>query len=93
VAYSAKDSVDIAREALITSQRAFVRSSGFPWLWRPDLDRPGIYLFDIQPALDNAGNTPAVDARVVVNSALRDQPIPDDFNFPYKGKSFSTFGA
>jgi hypothetical protein len=85
-ANAAKDSAQIAREALVTSQRAFIRAAGFPWLWRPDTDRTGKYFFDIQPTLENAGNTPTVDASINVNSSLREKPLPDDFDFPYVGE-------
>jgi hypothetical protein len=82
-AEAAKDSADIARESLIATQRAFLRVANFPWLWRPDFDRPGKYFYDITPLVENAGNTPTVDMKLIVTSALRDMPLPDNFDFTY----------
>jgi hypothetical protein len=83
-AKAAQQSADVAEKALVSTQRAFIRASNFPWLWRPDLDRPGKYFYDITPILENAGNTPTKDLMLVVDSALRETPLPDDFTFPYR---------
>ncbi len=80
---TAKTAAHTSREALVKSQRAFVRSNGFPWLWRPDIGRPGRYLYDIGPIIENAGATPTVDMKIIDNSVLRDTPLPDGFDFPY----------
>jgi hypothetical protein len=88
-AEAAKESADVARQALIISQRPHVRNSGFPWLWRPDLDRPEKYFFDISPIIENVGNTPAT-AKVVVDYALRETPLPDGFDFPYRSPPGNT---
>jgi hypothetical protein len=82
-AEAAKDAANTSREALVKSQRAFVRSVGFPWFWRPDIDRVGRDFYDITPNIENAGATPTVDMKIVVNYALRNTPLPDDFDFPY----------
>jgi hypothetical protein len=82
----AKESAEISRTSLISTQRAYVRVLNFPWLWRGDSDRPGKFFYDITPIVENGGNTQTVDAKINVNSALRDQPLPDDFDFPYKGE-------
>lgn len=82
-AKAAQQSVEIAERALIASQRAFIRVVNFPWLWRPDNDRPGKYFYDITPLIENAGNTPTVGMRLIINSALRDTPLPEDFDFGY----------
>jgi hypothetical protein len=83
---AAREAANTAHEALVKSQRAFVRISGFPWLWRPDLSRPGKYVYDIAPAVENGGDTPTVDMTINVNSALRDSPLPENFDFPYQSK-------
>jgi hypothetical protein len=91
---AAKDSADIARTSLISTQRAYVRVVNFPWLWRPDLGRPGKFLYDITPIVENGGNTQTVDAKINVNSSLRDEPLPDGFDFPYASESgFTLIGA
>ena len=79
-----KKAADTSREALVKSQRAFVRAAGYPWLWRPDFDRPGKYFFDISPIVENAGATPTVDMKIVVDYAIRETPLPDGFDFPLK---------
>ncbi len=82
-AKAAKDSADIAKRTLAVTQRAFVQVTDFPWLWRPDTDRPGKYFYDISPIIENVGNTPTVDMKIIRSSVLRDSVLPDDFDFPY----------
>jgi hypothetical protein len=84
-AEAAKEAADVARDSLIYTQRAYVRLVNFPWLWRPDLDRPGKYLYDITPIVENSGNTQTIDARINVDYALRDDLLPEPFNFSFKG--------
>jgi hypothetical protein len=83
-ARATKEAADTSREALVKSQRAFVRSIGFPWLWRADFGRPGKYFYDITPVIENAGATPTVHMKIVVDYAIRETPLPDQFNFPYR---------
>ena len=89
-AKASKEAADTQREALVKSQRAFVRLAAWPWLWRSDLDRPGKFFFDITPILENAGTTPTADMQVTINTALRDTELPQDFDFPYVAKSSGT---
>lgn len=91
---AAKDSADIARTSLISTQRAYIRVANYPWLWRPDFDRPGKFFYDITPIVENGGNTQTVDAKINVNSALRDKPLPEGFDFPYTAEHvFTLIGA
>jgi hypothetical protein len=91
---AAKESADIARTSLVSTQRAFVRVANFPWLWRPDVDRPDKYFYDITPIIENGGNTQTVDLRINVSSALRDEPLPEGFDFPFlTSAGFSLIGA
>jgi hypothetical protein len=71
---------------LIATQRAYIRVANFPWLWRPDTDpaRIGKYWYDIQPVIENTGNTPTRGMKVVVDSALQTTPIPEGFEFSYR---------
>jgi hypothetical protein len=87
---AAKKSAEISERALIVTQRAFIRVANFPWLWRPDTARPGRYFYDITPIVENFGNTPTVEAKINVNSGLRDTILPDDFDFPYQGEAGDT---
>jgi hypothetical protein len=90
-AEAAKSAANTAREALTKSQRAFVRVGDFQWVWRPDTARPGKYFYDISPIIENSGDTPTVEATVIVNSMLADTPLPDDFAFPYRSTPGKTF--
>lgn len=82
-ANAAKESADVAKDTLVLTQRAFVRVSNFPWVWRPDTDRPGKVFYDISPIIENGGNTPTVGMTINVNSQLMDAEMPEDFTFPY----------
>ncbi len=84
---AAKESADVARQSLVDTQRAFVRVANFPWLWRPDSSRPGKYLYDITPTIENGGNTPTVDMKINVASALRDEPLPKGFEFSFTNEA------
>jgi hypothetical protein len=86
----ARESADIARDSLVSTQRAYVRVANFPWLWRGDTDRPGKFFYDITPIVENGGNTQTVDAKINVNSTLRDEVLPEDFDFPFVAESGST---
>lgn len=91
---AAKDSADIARTSLISTQRAYVRVANFPWLWRGDTDRPGKVFYDITPIIENGGNTQTVDAKINVNFALSDDPLPQGFDFPFAADhGFTLIGA
>jgi hypothetical protein len=91
---AAKQSADVARDSLIHTQRAYVRVANFPWLWRGDTDRPGKFFYDITPIIENAGNTQTVDAKINVNWALRDDPLPEGFDFPFVAQhGFTLIGA
>jgi hypothetical protein len=91
---AAKDSADIARQSLLSTQRAYVRVVDFPWLWRPDTSRPGKYFYDIIPIVENGGNTQTVDLKINVNFALRDEVLPENFDFPFAGPAgISLIGA
>ena len=87
---AAKRSVEISERTLIVTQRAYVRVINYPWLWRPDFDRPGKYFYDITPIVENSGNTPTIGAKINVDNALRNSPLPEDFDFPYQGVAGDT---
>lgn len=89
-ATAAKESADVARDSLIYTQRAYVRVASFPWLWRLDLSRPDKYLYDITPMIENGGNTQTVDMKININFALRDEPLPPGFDFPFQHEAGST---
>jgi hypothetical protein len=80
-ANAAKKSAEISQRALIIAQRPYIRVLGYPWLWRPDTDpsRSGKYWYDITPAIENVGNTPAA-IKIIMSFALRDTPLPEDFD-------------
>lgn len=90
-AEAAKKSAEIAEQSLVATQRAFIRVSHFPWVWRPDSGRPGKFFYDITPNIENSGNTPTSDMRIIVQSELRDTLLPDDFDFAFKWPAGQTF--
>jgi hypothetical protein len=83
---AAKRSAEISERALIVGQRAVVRAVNFPWLWRPDIDRPGKYFYDITPIIENVGGSVTDDMKIVVDSALRETELPKGFDFPYRSE-------
>lgn len=89
-AVAARRSAEISERALIVTQRAYVRVINYPWVWRSDTDRAGKYFYDITPTVENFGNTPTVNAKINVNSALRDLPLPEGFDFSYQGDAGDT---
>jgi hypothetical protein len=89
-ANAAQKSAEISEQALIVTQRAFIRVANYPWLWRGDHARPGKYFYDITPIIENFGNTPTVGAKINVNSALRDTILPEYFDFSYQGEAGDT---
>jgi hypothetical protein len=89
-ANAAKNAADISREALVKSQRAFVGLLGWPWLWGPDFDRRGKYFYDIIPVIENTGATPTANMTIVVDYVIRDTPLPEGFDFPYRATPGNT---
>jgi hypothetical protein len=99
-ANAAKDSADIAREALITGNRAFVMPSDFKTVWHENTD--GSIWWELRPGWSNAGNTRTDGLRVYVNSYFENTALPNDWSFPpfngpktpfYLGPKQSTGGS
>lgn len=91
---AAKDSGDVARASLVSTQRAYIRVANFPWIWRSDTDRLGKFFYDITPILENGGNTQTVEMKININSVLRDAVLPEDFDFPFVSMAaFTLVGA
>lgn len=90
-ANAATRSATAAENAIVKLERAFVAVGGFPWLWHHDTDRSGKFWYSIHPLIENRGNTPTKDMRIVVNSALRDSELPDNFEFPYSSEPGPSF--
>lgn len=89
-AKAAKQSADIARDALIKLERPFVFVTEFPWLWHADTGRPGRYWYTIHPNVKNTGRTPATQIFIAFEYAVRDSPLPDAFDFPLGTKGLTT---
>ncbi|MEO6609867.1 MAG: hypothetical protein ABIN69_15505 [Aestuariivirga sp.] len=85
-AIAAQKSAEISERTLIVTQRPIVVVGGFPWVWRPDTNpnRLGKFWYEINPNIENFGNTSTKDARINVTAELRDTVLPDDFDFPYQ---------
>ena len=89
-AEAAKQSGNVASEALVKTERAFVHLRHFQWLWHPDTDTPGKYWYSFHPLVENAGNTPTKNMTIVVEYELRDRPLPDGFDFTFKSSPGNT---
>lgn len=71
---------DIARDAMIASNRAFVHHNGCRWLSHRHVTDGHIF-WRIRPQWTNSGNTPTRQLTVHIRYQLSDVPLPDDFDF------------
>jgi Protein of unknown function (DUF2778) len=81
-AAAAKQSADIAKETLISTNRAFISPKLISALAHRYDDVQDKYWWSILPIWENSGNTPTRDMTIWVNSWLDSNPIPADFHFP-----------
>ena len=51
---------------------------------------PRVYFGHIRQIFENSGSTPTADLCMNINSALRDDPLPDNFSFPLADESFTS---
>lgn len=71
---------DIAREAMITSNRAYVHYDGCEWISHRQIT-DGRVFWKIHVKWSNAGNTPTRALSVLMRWELREQPLPVNFDF------------
>ncbi len=82
---------NIAHDALVTGNRAFVIPDAIGFLWHTD-DKGANIWWEIAPGWLNAGNTRTNGLTVNVNSYFEDAALPDNWSFPpYPGPSTTFF--
>lgn len=72
----------LTREAMLVDKRAFVFAVGLDPLHEPD-EGTGLYNWRFRPLLRNSGDTPTKNMTFHTGYALRDTPLPPEFNFDY----------
>jgi hypothetical protein len=78
----AKRSGDIARDAMIAGERAFVFALGLRGLW--ELDQPtSTYRWRFRPILKNFGDTPTKNMTMHTRCEVRTVQLPAGFDFDY----------
>jgi hypothetical protein len=82
-AEAAKESADISRVAMISTERAFVQLNTFRWISHRDSESSKIY-WRIHPIFTNTGNTPTRKMKLRVKFEIRDSELPEDFDFSVK---------
>jgi hypothetical protein len=88
-AEASRESADTARDALIKLQRPFIFLEGWRQIPRWDTNPDGTQrniTWRISPLLGNAGNTPSKNMTLLINQALRDEPLPAGFVFSYRAQ-------
>jgi hypothetical protein len=80
-AVAAKDSADIAKQALIAGQRAFISVSYRPSAHKNIMDGK-IYAYGFTPVWLNAGNTPTRNMENHINIRAFEKEIAGDWDFP-----------
>jgi hypothetical protein len=81
-ASAAKESTDIARRAMIASERAYVRYSGISFFSHPSSDT-GLIFWRFRSSWANSGSTPTRGLKVFVKFELLDDLMQDDHKFEY----------
>jgi hypothetical protein len=79
-ALAASESARIAKQSMIAGNRAYVHFNGCDWRSHGHFDDDRLY-WRIHPKWINTGNTPTRGLNLVVNFAIVDIPIDDDFAF------------
>jgi hypothetical protein len=88
----ASKAANVTEAALLKLERAFVHPKDMfvRWHWYLDIE-PKSYFWKIRPIYENAGSSSTVELITNINSALLDQPLPDDFPFPLAENRFTAF--
>jgi hypothetical protein len=73
---------DIAREALVAGERAFVFATQLAQFWEHD-PNSNEYNWRFRPTWQNSGNTPSKNMQIHTDYFLRDIPLPLNFRFDY----------
>jgi hypothetical protein len=78
---AAEKSGEIARDAMIAGERAFVFTTGATPYW--ELDQAGLYNWRFRPSWKNSGDTPTKNMTMHTECMLRDSVLPVGFDFDY----------
>jgi len=83
---ASRDAADIAHDAMIAGERAFVFPGKFQFWYRPIANGEKRYYFQL--FWDNCGDTPTKQLTSHVRFSLRDTQLPEDFDFRYETTEF-----
>jgi hypothetical protein len=72
---------NIAREAMVSGERAFVFATGINPYW--EVDKSGLYHWRFRPNWKNSGDTPTKHMTMHSECVLRTTPLPIGFEFNY----------
>jgi len=79
-ANAARDGVIVAKQSMIAENRAYVHYNACTWFSHAN-HADGRIFWRIRPMWTNRGNTPTRNLNVVVNHALLEAPIDENFEF------------
>lgn len=79
-ANAARDNADVAREAMIAGQRAYIQYHQIQFISHPDIGTGNIF-WRMHPQWINVGRTPDRGLKLFVKYELSDTPVPEDFPF------------
>ena len=80
---------DIARDAMIAGERAFVFPVGLAQFWE-HVQETNLYNWRFRTNWQNSGETPTKNLTIHASGMLRDTPLPVDFNFNYSTQDTGT---
>ncbi len=78
---AAESSAEIARDAMVAGERAFVFATGIKPYW--ERDAGGLYHWRFRPNWKNSGDTPTKNMTMHSECVLRTAPLPRGFEFNY----------
>ncbi len=86
---SAKESAQVAKDTLTSTQRAFVFLKNIEVKQTRDLSDYSKYIWWIFPRWQNSGNTPTENLTISVGAQIRSDELPDDFPYTYVNEHVS----
>jgi hypothetical protein len=78
-AKASRDAADVAHDAMIAGERAFVFPGKFNFWYRPIANGEKRYYFQL--VWENCGDTPTKKLTTHIRFNLRDEQLPEDFDF------------
>ncbi len=87
---ASRDAADVARDAMVAGERAFVFAIGIKAFWTKD-NQTDLYHWKFRPQWQNSGDTPTKNMTMYTDCMLLDGELPMGFNFdgrvPFIGKA------